>query len=306
MKACQAKDPSEEACKPQRVDAASKGGDINAEVSSKSATSTAVEKEATPKSNKTVPPTPPAARKSKQETNSKKKASQVATDDASKKNVKTSTKKSAAERKAATDSSAAVAQTTPAADANSVAAVNSRTDDAVSATQQAAVAQGSVQAAYSPPSTNVGTDRTAARGHTHDEDSIFGHIKQAAEDLIADPHEEAPQPAAVEQKQYMPAAHADHLTPPPPPRDVEGEVYAEDHPDSEKWFYRDPQGEIQGPFLTAEMSDWFTAGYFTMTLLVKRGKDDYFCPLGDLIKNWARIPFQPGPQPPALKVTASS
>ncbi|XP_064418488.1 GRB10-interacting GYF protein 2 isoform X2 [Latimeria chalumnae] len=67
-----------------------------------------------------------------------------------------------------------------------------------------------------------------------------------------------------------------------------------------KWFYKDPQGEIQGPFSNQEMAEWFQAGYFTMSLLVKRGCDESFQPLGEVIKMWGRVPFQPGPSPPPL------
>nr|XP_057923630.1 GRB10-interacting GYF protein 1 isoform X2 [Doryrhamphus excisus] len=74
------------------------------------------------------------------------------------------------------------------------------------------------------------------------------------------------------------------------------------HEASMKWFYKDPQGEIQGPFTTVEMCEWFQAGYFTMTLLVKRGCDEGFQPLGDVIKMWGRVPFAPGPSPPPLLV----
>ncbi|XP_030017623.1 GRB10-interacting GYF protein 1 isoform X2 [Sphaeramia orbicularis] len=74
------------------------------------------------------------------------------------------------------------------------------------------------------------------------------------------------------------------------------------HEAAMKWFYKDPQGEIQGPFTTLEMCEWFQAGYFTMTLLVKRGCDEGFQPLGDVIKMWGRVPFAPGPSPPPLLV----
>lgn len=97
-----------------------------------------------------------------------------------------------------------------------------------------------------------------------------------------------------------------------------------------KWFYKDPQGEIQGetgsinvtglisqpcrsapfhpsgvssgPFSNQEMTEWFQAGYFTMSLLVKRGCDEVFQPLGEIMKIWARVPFTPGPAPPPLQV----
>uniref|UniRef100_A0A673CBQ1 GYF domain-containing protein n=1 Tax=Sphaeramia orbicularis TaxID=375764 RepID=A0A673CBQ1_9TELE len=68
-----------------------------------------------------------------------------------------------------------------------------------------------------------------------------------------------------------------------------------------KWFYKDPQGEIQGPFSNQEMTEWFQAGYFTMSLLVKRGCDEVFQPLGEIMKIWGRVPFTPGPAPPPLQ-----
>uniref|UniRef100_A0A4W5K999 GRB10 interacting GYF protein 1 n=1 Tax=Hucho hucho TaxID=62062 RepID=A0A4W5K999_9TELE len=72
------------------------------------------------------------------------------------------------------------------------------------------------------------------------------------------------------------------------------------HDAAMKWFYKDPQAEIQGPFTTLEMYEWFQAGYFSMSLLVKRGCDEGFQPLGDVIKMWGRVPFAPGPSPPPL------
>ena len=59
---------------------------------------------------------------------------------------------------------------------------------------------------------------------------------------------------------------------------------------------------LSGPFSSTEMAEWFSAGYFTMNLLVKRGCDDLFQPLGELIKRWGRVPFLNGPTPPPLKV----
>ncbi|XP_042567401.1 GRB10-interacting GYF protein 2 isoform X3 [Cyprinus carpio] len=67
-----------------------------------------------------------------------------------------------------------------------------------------------------------------------------------------------------------------------------------------KWFYKDPQGEIQGPFNNQEMSEWFQAGYFTMTLQVKRGCDEMFQPLGEMMKLWGRVPFTAGPALPPI------
>lgn len=53
------------------------------------------------------------------------------------------------------------------------------------------------------------------------------------------------------------------------------------------------------------MADWFSHGYFTMGLLVKRTTDEAFQPLGEVIKQWGRVPFVPGPQPPPFKVQGS-
>uniref|UniRef100_A0A8C2IDS6 GRB10 interacting GYF protein 2 n=1 Tax=Cyprinus carpio TaxID=7962 RepID=A0A8C2IDS6_CYPCA len=73
-----------------------------------------------------------------------------------------------------------------------------------------------------------------------------------------------------------------------------------------KWFYKDPQGEIQGPFNNQEMSEWFQAGYFTMTLQVKRGCDEMFQPLGEMMKLWGRVPFTAGPALPPILVIRHS
>ncbi|KYM75908.1 hypothetical protein ALC53_13621 [Atta colombica] len=72
----------------------------------------------------------------------------------------------------------------------------------------------------------------------------------------------------------------------------------------EKWFYRDPQGEVQGPFLASEMAEWYKAGYFTTGLFVRRTCDERYVTLGDLIKMFGRVPFTPGPPIPPLKQLA--
>lgn len=60
---------------------------------------------------------------------------------------------------------------------------------------------------------------------------------------------------------------------------------------------------ILGPFSNQEMAEWFQAGYFTMSLLVKRACDESFQPLGDIMKMWGRVPFTPGPAPPPQMVS---
>ena len=49
-----------------------------------------------------------------------------------------------------------------------------------------------------------------------------------------------------------------------------------------KWFYRDPQGQEQGPFSNEEMVEWFHHGYFTMQLSVRRQCDGVYLSLGTL------------------------
>jgi hypothetical protein len=59
------------------------------------------------------------------------------------------------------------------------------------------------------------------------------------------------------------------------------------------WLYKDPQGEIQGPFSDHEMHEWFEAGYFTPSLLVKRGYQAHFVELRSLLKESDQSPFLP-------------
>lgn len=68
-----------------------------------------------------------------------------------------------------------------------------------------------------------------------------------------------------------------------------------DHPEAERWFYLDPQNQIQGSFSSEQMAGWLTAGYFSMSLMVKRGCDEKFVPLGVLTQNLGRMPFSSSP-----------
>lgn len=79
------------------------------------------------------------------------------------------------------------------------------------------------------------------------------------------------------------------------------------------WFYRDPQGDTQGPFSAQDMSEWYKAGYFQESLMVRRSIDGAFMPLGQLVKVYGRnAPFlaatmmepiqAPPPPPPAVEI----
>lgn len=61
---------------------------------------------------------------------------------------------------------------------------------------------------------------------------------------------------------------------------------------TDKWWYKDPQGEVQGPFTAEDMSTWLLAGYFGADLLVRRGDSaGVFFMLGRLFVDEQRHPF---------------
>ncbi|XP_013767944.1 GRB10-interacting GYF protein 2 isoform X2 [Pundamilia nyererei] len=122
--------------------------------------------------------------------------------------------------------------------------------------------------------------------HDTDEDEGLKHFEQEAEKMVAylqDSGVDDDRLAAKTSEKPKPAGLP--LT----------------HEAALKWFYKDPQGEIQGPFSNHEMTEWFQAGYFTMNLLVKRGCDEVFQPLGEIVKIWGKVPFTSGSAPPPLQ-----
>jgi len=79
-------------------------------------------------------------------------------------------------------------------------------------------------------------------------------------------------------------------------------------PDRMRWVYRDPLGNVQGPWSGLEMHDWFKAGFFTAELQVKKQEDTEYEPLAQLVRRIgnSREPFlvpqigvPHGPPPPA-------
>ncbi|OQR70980.1 hypothetical protein BIW11_11279 [Tropilaelaps mercedesae] len=58
------------------------------------------------------------------------------------------------------------------------------------------------------------------------------------------------------------------------------------------WFYKDPQGVIQGPFPSSDMIEWCGQGYFHDGLECRRACDSAFSALGALKKAWnGHLPF---------------
>lgn len=64
-------------------------------------------------------------------------------------------------------------------------------------------------------------------------------------------------------------------------------------PDRMRWIYRDPQGNMQGPWSGLEMHDWYKAGFFSPELQVKKLEDSDYEPLAQLIRRIgnSREPF---------------
>ncbi|KAF8491294.1 hypothetical protein JB92DRAFT_2656198, partial [Gautieria morchelliformis] len=57
----------------------------------------------------------------------------------------------------------------------------------------------------------------------------------------------------------------------------------ENDPSNVSWSYRDPKGNIQGPFTATLMQKWYDEGYFTSDLLMKRTHlDTDWTPVGEL------------------------
>ncbi|XP_061619737.1 GRB10-interacting GYF protein 1 isoform X1 [Phyllopteryx taeniolatus] len=139
-----------------------------------------------------------------------------------------------------------------------------------------------------PPSSAAPLLPQSGVGDTEDDEGMK-HLQQEAEKMVA-----SLQDTSLEEECFTQALQQESRN--------TAAALPLSHEAAMKWFYKDPQGEIQGPFTTVEMCEWFQAGYFTMTLLVKRGCDEGFQPLGDVIKMWGRVPFAPGPSPPPLLV----
>ncbi|XP_041634792.1 GRB10-interacting GYF protein 1 isoform X2 [Cheilinus undulatus] len=141
-----------------------------------------------------------------------------------------------------------------------------------------------------PPPSSAAPHLPPAGGDAEDDEGMK-HLQQEAEKMVA-----SLQDTSLEEECFTQALQQQQES-----RNTAAALPLS-HEAAMKWFYKDPQGEIQGPFTTVEMCEWFQAGYFTMTLLVKRGCDEGFQPLGDVIKMWGRVPFAPGPSPPPLLV----
>ncbi|KAK0398867.1 hypothetical protein QR680_002787 [Steinernema hermaphroditum] len=59
------------------------------------------------------------------------------------------------------------------------------------------------------------------------------------------------------------------------------------------WCYKDPYGNEHGSFSSKQMHDWFTAGYFTPSVLVKKAGEENFKPISLFcLMNGSKTPFR--------------
>ncbi|RLN92880.1 hypothetical protein BBJ28_00010072 [Nothophytophthora sp. Chile5] len=71
----------------------------------------------------------------------------------------------------------------------------------------------------------------------------------------------------------------------------------------DEWFYLDPQGLQQGPFKTAEMREWFEAGYFKPHLPIRFGREgglDPARPSSPIAPETAQLPTPTNANPPVV------
>ncbi len=80
-------------------------------------------------------------------------------------------------------------------------------------------------------------------------------------------------------------------------------------PETSMWLYRDMAGNVQGPFSSLMMQDWYSQQYFADDLLIKRQEDADFKPLAQVVaavgnalqpfvippSNWLHSPAPPRP-----------
>jgi len=72
-----------------------------------------------------------------------------------------------------------------------------------------------------------------------------------------------------------------------------------------KWKYVDPAGKVHGPFATAEMLQWYKAGYLSQNLMLSFGDTNGFSPLCKLFPE-AHNAFTVPPLPPQVQPMPST
>lgn len=71
--------------------------------------------------------------------------------------------------------------------------------------------------------------------------------------------------------------------------------------ESQMWLYRDPSGQVQGPFAAVVMQDWYEQNYFTPDLMVRPDQEAEFHPLAEWFEMSGRDPKFFLTRPPSLR-----
>ena len=85
-------------------------------------------------------------------------------------------------------------------------------------------------------------------------------------------------------------------------RKDENYAYVEEgsEPEERVWYYRDPKGQVQGPFSWVDMYHWNLVGYFPATLPVALQRPEGFAPLAELFV----LSLETKPQEPEFSLFA--
>ncbi|CAO1618658.1 unnamed protein product [Parajaminaea phylloscopi] len=63
----------------------------------------------------------------------------------------------------------------------------------------------------------------------------------------------------------------------------QGQIQQDWSAETQQWLYRDPTGQVQGPFAASLMQSWYEGNYFTDDLMVRPEEQEEFRPLADFV-----------------------
>lgn len=114
-----------------------------------------------------------------------------------------------------------------------------------------------------------------------------GHQKESLKESAASITDERLKPLPMAEQDLTNAVIQDsHLNCPLTIREVKQTLSPKIDPG---WFYRDPQGVVQGPFSKQDIIEWFEGGFFPLDLLIRSAAeplDAPFRPLAEILVLW--------------------
>lgn len=170
----------------------------------------------------------------------------------------------------------------------------SQTQDQIENVLQASETRKSDRGPYTCPlcSTTVSTTKAYGKhaGRHLRELSLFTLPAYATDEVLADDDSENESERENAIAEDDSDDSSDFLDPPSEPMPQKRTTVM---PDRMRWIYRDNSGNTQGPFSGLEMHDWYKAGYFSPTMLVKKQEDPDYELLAELIRRIgnSREPF---------------